>query len=109
MEKLQPTKQNDMVANKSNYKVSKNKHTSDEPMKIKTNKYNRGLRYITSTWRTLMKLKNTKNWTWRNTNWNIPKMNTTEHKANMNITKIDKYKKTEQQFYNGDKTDMKTT
>ena len=36
-------------------------------------------------------------------------MNTTEHKANMNITKIDKYKKTEQQFYNGDKTDMKTT
>ena len=40
MEKLQPTKQNDMVANKSNYKVSKNKHTSDEPMKIKTNKYN---------------------------------------------------------------------
>ena len=28
-------------------------------------------------------------------------MNTTEHKANMNITKIDKYKKTEQQFYNG--------
>ena len=36
-------------------------------------------------------------------------MNTTEHKTNMNITKIDKYKKTEQQFYNRDKTDMKTT
>ena len=25
----------------------------------------------------------------------------TEHKTDMNITKIDKYKKTKQQFYNG--------
>ena len=30
METLQPTKQNDMVANKNNYKVPKNKHTTDE-------------------------------------------------------------------------------
>ena len=30
MEKLQPTKQNDMVANNNNYKISKKKHTTDE-------------------------------------------------------------------------------
>ena len=29
METLQPTKQNDIVANINNYKVSKNKHTTD--------------------------------------------------------------------------------
>ena len=29
------------------------------------------------------------------------RLNMTEHKADMNITKIDKYKKTEQQFYDG--------
>ena len=45
METLQPTKQNDMVANNNNYKVSKNKHTIDE----NKNKYTPRLRYITST------------------------------------------------------------
>ena len=30
METLQPTKQNDMIANNNNYKVSKNKRTTDE-------------------------------------------------------------------------------
>ena len=30
METLQPTKQNDMVANNNHCKVSKNKHTTDE-------------------------------------------------------------------------------
>ena len=30
MEPLQPAKQNDMVANNNDYKVSKNKHTTDE-------------------------------------------------------------------------------
>ena len=30
METLQPTKQNDMIANNNKYKVSKNKHTTDE-------------------------------------------------------------------------------
>ena len=30
MEALQPDKQNDMVANNNDYKVSKNKHTTDE-------------------------------------------------------------------------------
>ena len=29
------------------------------------------------------------------------KLNMTEHKTDMNITKFDKYKKTEQQFYDG--------
>ena len=29
-QKLQPTKQNDMLANNNTYKVSKNKHTTDE-------------------------------------------------------------------------------
>ena len=29
------------------------------------------------------------------------RLNMTEHKADMNITKIDKYKKIEQQFYDG--------
>ena len=33
METLQPTKQNDMVANNNNYKVSKNKQTIDEEKK----------------------------------------------------------------------------
>ena len=30
METLQPTKENDMVGNKKNYKVPKNKHTAGE-------------------------------------------------------------------------------
>ena len=30
METLQPTKQNDMVATNNNYRVSNNKHTTDE-------------------------------------------------------------------------------
>ena len=30
METLQPTKQNDLIANNNNYKVSKNKRTTDE-------------------------------------------------------------------------------
>ena len=36
METLQPTKQNDMVANNNNYKVSKNKQTIDEEKKKNT-------------------------------------------------------------------------
>ena len=30
------------------------------------------------------------------------KLNMTEHKTDMNVTKTDKYKKTEQQFYDGE-------
>ena len=55
METLQPTKQNDMFANNNNYKVSKNKHTTDEDKNKQIDK---------STWRIFIKLKNTKNWTW---------------------------------------------
>ena len=58
METLQPTKQNDMFANNNNYKVSKNKHTTDEDKNKQIDK---------STWRIFIKLKNTKNWTWQNT------------------------------------------
>ena len=39
MEILQPTKQNKMIANNNNYKISKNKHTI---------KYTLKLRYVTS-------------------------------------------------------------
>ena len=46
METLQPTKQNDMVANNNNCKVPINKQTTDE---VKTNKYTGRLRYLTST------------------------------------------------------------
>ena len=46
METLKPTKQNDMVAIENNYKGSKNEQ---QPMKTKTNKYTRRLRYITNT------------------------------------------------------------
>ena len=46
METLQPTKQNDMVANNNNCKVPKNKQTTDE---VKTNKSTGRLRYLTST------------------------------------------------------------
>ena len=70
-------------------------------MKTKTMKYNCSLRYITSTWRTLIRLKNTKNWTWGNTKqtWSLlelkkkKEMDTTEQKTDMNITKNEKYKK----------------
>ena len=57
METLQPTKQNDMVANNNNCKVPMNKQTTDE---VKTNKYTGRLRYLTSTWRAFIKLNNTK-------------------------------------------------
>ena len=48
---LQTTNQNDMLANNNTYKVSKNKHTTDED---KTNKYTRRQ---TNTRETLLKLK----------------------------------------------------
>ena len=84
MKTLQPTKQNDMVANNSNYEVSKNNHTIDDNKnkqihsQIKT--YNEHLKNI-------------------NKIEKYQKLNMAEHKADMNITKIDKYKKTEQHFY----------
>ena len=100
---------------------TKYQRINTQPIKTKTIKYTRRLRYITSTWITLIKLANTKNWTWRNTKqtWtllkltNTKKLNSnsmaehktdinitkckklimTEHKKDINITKIEKYKK----------------
>ena len=66
METLQPTKQNDMLAINSNYKVSKNEHTSNED---------------------------------KNKQMHLQIKIHNEHLKN--ITKIDKYKKTEQYLYNG--------
>ena len=78
METLQPTKQNDMVANNNNYKVLKNKHTIDENKNKQIHSqikiYNKHLKNINK----IEKFK---------------KLNMTEHKTAMNITKIDKYKK----------------
>ena len=78
METLQPTKQNDMVTNNNNYKVSKNIHKTDKDKnkqihsQIKT--HNKHLKNITK----IEKYK---------------KLNMAEHKTDMYITKIDKYKK----------------
>ena len=57
METLQPIKQNDMVANNNNYKVSKNKHTTDED---ENKQIHSQIRYVTCTLITLIKLKYTK-------------------------------------------------
>ena len=71
---------------------TKHQRINTQPIKTKTIKYTHRLRYITSTWITLLKLANTKT---------IQKLNMKEHKTDMNIIRIDKYKKTEQQFYDG--------
>ena len=119
METLQPTKQNDMVANSNNYRVSKNKHTTDEDKynqihsKIKI--HNEHLKNINEIEK-YKKLNMTEHKTDMN-NTKIEKykiLNMTEHKTDMNITKTDKYKKklnststaenywkTEQHFYDG--------
>ena len=67
-------------------------------MKIKTDKYTRRLRCITSIWRALTKLKNTKK--------KEKKLNSTsmmEHKTDIDITKIEKYQKLNMKKH---KTDM---
>ena len=71
METLKPTKQDDMVANNNNYKVSKNKHTTDEDknkqIHLQIKIHNEHLKNITK----IEKYK---------------KLNMTEHKTDMNIT-----------------------
>ena len=71
METLKPTKQDDMVANNNNYKVSKNKHITDEDknkqIHLQIKIHNEHLKNITK----IEKYK---------------KLNMTEHKTNMNIT-----------------------
>ena len=77
METLQPTKQNDMVANNNNYKVSKNKQTIDEEKKKKR-------------WQVKIDNEHLKN---INKIEKYRKLNMTEHKTDMNITKTEKFKK----------------
>ena len=71
METLQPTKQNDMVANNNNHKVPKNKHTTDEDMNKQIHSqikiHNEHLKNINK----IEKYK---------------KLNMTEHKTDINIT-----------------------
>ena len=77
METLQPTKQNDMVANNNNYKVSKNKQTIDEEKKK-------------IRWQIKIDNEHLKN---INKIEKYRKLNMTEHKTDMNITKTEKCKR----------------
>ena len=77
METLQPTKQNDMVANNNNYKVSKNKQTIDEEKKKMR-------------WQIKIDNEHLKN---INKIEKYRKLNMTEHKTDMNITKTEKCKR----------------
>ena len=79
METLQPTKQNDMVPNTNNYKVLKNKHATDED---KNKQIHSQMKIRNEHMKNINKIEKYK------------KLNMTEHKADMNITKIDN-KKTE--------------
>ena len=95
METLQPTKQNDIVANNNNGKVSKNKHATDEDKNKQIHSqikiHNEYLRSITKIKKTNKKL----NMTGHKTDTDITKiekykkLNMTEHKAGMEITKIE--------------------
>ena len=78
METRQPTKQNDMVANNNNYKVSKNKHTTDED---KNKQIHSQIKIHNEHLKNINKIEKYK------------KLNMTEHKTDINIPKIDKYTK----------------
>ena len=108
METLQPTKQNDIAPN-NNYKVSKDKHTTDEN---KNNPIHSQSKIHKEHLKNINKIENHKklNMAEHKTDMNITKIDKykklnstymTEHKTDINITEIDKYKKTEQHFYNG--------
>ena len=77
METLQPTKQNDMVANNNNYKVSKNKQTIDEEKK----KIHWQIKIDNEHLKNINKIEKYR------------KLNMMEHKTDMNITKTEKCKK----------------
>ena len=74
---LQHTKQNDMVVN--NWKVSNSKHTTDED---KNNQIHAQIKIDNEHLRNFNKIEKYK------------KLNMTEHKTDIKITKIDKSKKT---------------
>ena len=67
-----------MVANNNNYKVSKNKHTSDED---KNKQIHTQIKIDNEHLKNINKIQKYK------------KLNMTEHKTDMNITNIEKYKK----------------
>ena len=77
METLQPTKQNDLVTNTNNYKVSKNKHITDED---KNKQIHSQIKIHNEHLKNIHKIEKYK------------KLNMTEHKTDMNITKIDNKK-----------------
>ena len=81
METLQPTKPNNMTANNNNYKISKNKYTTDED---KNKQIHSQIKMHNEHLKNINKIEKYK------------KLNMTEHKADMNITKTDKCKKTKQ-------------
>ena len=78
METLQPTKQNNMVAINNNYKVSKNKHTTDEDKNKQTHSQ---IKIHNEHLTNIIKLENKKN----------------EHDRTQN--RHEHYWKTEQYFY----------
>ena len=78
METLQPTKQNDIVANNNNCKGSKNKHATDED---KNKQIHSQIKIHNEYLRSITKIKKPK------------KLNMAGHKTDMDITKIEKYKK----------------
>ena len=67
---MQPTKQNDVVANNNNYKVSKNKTTTDEDINNQIHSQ------IKIHLKSITYIENTKNWTWRNTKQTWTLLNT---------------------------------
>ena len=79
MERLQATKQNDMVANNNNYKVSENKLKTDED---KNKQIHLQIKIHNEHLKNIDKIEKYR------------KLNMSEPKADMNITNIDKYKKT---------------
>ena len=81
METLQPTKQNDMVANNNNYKVSKNKHTTEDKNDDKNKQIHSQIKIHNEHLKNINKMEKYK------------KLNMTEHQTDINITKFDKYKR----------------
>ena len=86
---MHPTKQNDIVANNNNYKVSKNKHTTDED---KNKQIHSQIKILNEHLNNINKIETYKklNITQHKIDINITKykiLNMTEHKTDMNITK----------------------
>ena len=81
METLQPTKQNGMVANNNNYKVSKNKHTTEDKNDDKNKQIHSQIKIHNEHLKSINKIEKYK------------KLNMTEHQTDTNITKFDKYKR----------------